>query len=303
MILKDKVAVVTGAARGIGREIAILMARLGARVVVNDYGGSESGQGTARGPADDVVREIRAGGGTAVASYDSVASMEGGRRIVQAAVEAFGRVDIVVNNAGILRDRMIFNMTEEEWDAVVDTHLKGTFAVTRAAAPYMKEQRSGRFINMTSTSGLVGNVGQANYAAAKMGIVGLTTVVALDMARYNVTANCISPFAWTRMIGTIPTETEAQRARVEKIKKLDPAHVAPVAAFLASDAAREVTGQVFGVRGKEIMLFGHMRPVMRIHHAEGWTVERLAEIFPGTLQHHLVPLETSGQYFNYDPLV
>ncbi len=303
MILKDKVAVVTGAARGIGREIAILMAQLGARVVVNDYGGSESGQGTARGPADDVVREIRAGGGTAVASYDSVASMEGGRRIVQAAVDAFGRVDIVVNNAGILRDRMIFNMSEEEWDAVVDTHLKGTFAVTRAAAPHMKAQRSGRFINMTSTSGLVGNVGQANYAAAKMGIVGLTTVVALDMARYNVTANCISPFAWTRMIGTIPTETEAQRARVEKIKKLDPAHVAPVAAFLASDAAREVTGQVFGVRGKEIMLFGHMRPVMRIHHAEGWTVERLAEVFPGTLQHHLVPLETSGQYFNYDPLV
>jgi NAD(P)-dependent dehydrogenase (short-subunit alcohol dehydrogenase family) len=303
MILKDKVAVVTGAARGIGREIALLMAQHGARVVVNDYGGSESGQGTTRAPADDVVAEIAAAGGTAVANYDSVATMAGGRNIVQAALDAFGAVDIVVNNAGILRDRMIFNMSEEEWDAVIDTHLKGTFAVTRAAAPRFKEQRWGRFVNMTSTSGLVGNVGQANYAAAKLGIVGLTRVTALDMARYNVTANCISPFAWTRMIGTIPTETEAQKARVEKIKKMSPAHIAPVAAFLASDLAKEITGQVFGVRGQELMLFGHMRPIMRVHHAEGWTVERLAEMVPGTLQHHLVPLETSGQYFNYDPLV
>ena len=303
MILKDRVAVVTGAARGIGREIALLMAQLGARVVVNDYGGSEAGQGTTQAPANDVVEEIRKAGGQAVASYDSVATMAGGERIVQTAIDAFGRLDIVVNNAGILRDRMIFNMTEEEWDAVIDTHLKGTFAVTRAAAPRMKEQRSGRFVNMTSTSGLVGNIGQANYAAAKLGIVGLTKVVALDMARYNVTANCISPFAWTRMIGTIPTETAAQKARIEKIKKMSPAHIAPVAAFLASDAAKDITGQVIGVRGKEIMLFGHMRPMMRVHHAEGWTVERLAEMFPGTLQHHLVPLDTSGQYFNYDPLV
>jgi NAD(P)-dependent dehydrogenase (short-subunit alcohol dehydrogenase family) len=229
--------------------------------------------------------------------------MEGGRRIVQMALDAFGRVDILVNNAGILRDRMIFNMSEEEWDAVIDTHLKGSFAVTRAATPHMREQRSGRIINMTSTSGLVGNIGQANYAAAKLGIVGLTKATALDMARYNVTANCISPFAWTRMIGTIPTETETERVRVEKIKKMSPAHIAPVAAWLASDAAKDVSGQVFGVRGKEIMLFGHMRPLLRIHHHEGWTVERLAEIVPGTLQHHFVPLETSAQYFNYDPLV
>ena len=303
MVLKDKVAVVTGAGRGIGREIAVLMAQLGARVVVNDYGGTEGGQGTSQTPADEVVGEIKGRGGLAVANYDSVATMAGGQQIVQTAIDAFGRLDVVVNNAGILRDRMIFNMSEEEWDGVVNTHLKGTFAVTRAAAPYMKDQRSGRFINMTSTSGLVGNVGQANYAAAKLGIVGLTKVTALDMARYNVTANCISPFAWTRMIGTIPTETEAQKARVEKVKKMSPAHIAPVAAFLASDHAKEITGQVIGVRGKEIMLFSPMRPVMRMHHADGWTVERLAEMFPGTLQHHLVPLETSAQYFNYDPLV
>jgi NAD(P)-dependent dehydrogenase (short-subunit alcohol dehydrogenase family) len=303
MLLKDKVAVVTGAARGVGREIAILMARHGAKVVVNDYGGTETGLGADRKPADEVVDEIRRAGGQAVANYESVASMAGGQAIVKTATDNFGRIDIVVNNAGILRDRMIFNMSEEEWDAVINTHLKGSFAVTRAAAPLMREQKSGRFINMTSTSGLIGNVGQANYAAAKLGIFGLTKATALDMARYNVTANCISPFAWTRMIGTIPTETEAQKARVEKIKKLSPAHIAPVAVFLASDAAKDVTAQVFGVRGKEIMLFGHERPIMRVHHDEGWTAERLAEMFPGTLQHHLVPLVTSGQYFNYDPLV
>src|SRR5215471_14379816 len=288
MMLKGTVAVVTGAGRGIGREIALLMARHGAQVVVNDYGGSAAGTGTESGPADEVVSEI---------------TKNGGQAIVKKAVDTFGRIDVVVNNAGILRDRMIFNMTEEEWDGVINTHLKGTFAVTRAAAPIMREQKWGRIINMTSTSGLIGNVGQANYAAAKLGIFGFTKAVALDMGRYNVTANCISPFAWTRMIGTIPTETEAQKARVEKIKKLSPAHIAPVAVFLASDAARDVTGQVFGVRGKEIMLFSHERPIMRVHNSDGWTLESFAEIFPGTLQHHLVPHVTSGQYFNYDPMV
>ena len=303
MMLRGKVAVITGAARGIGREIALLMARQGAQVVVNDYGGTEAGSGGASAPADEVVNEITRAGGKAVANYDSVATMAGGQAIIKTAVDTFGRIDVVVNNAGILRDRMIFNMTEEEWDAVINTHLKGSFAVTRAAAPLMREQKWGRFINMTSTSGLIGNVGQANYAAAKLGIFGLTKATALDMARYNVTANCISPFAWTRMIGTIPTETEAQKARVEKIKKLSPAHIAPVAVFLASDAAKDVTAQIFGVRGKEIMLFGHERPIMRVHNSEGWTPESFTEMFPGTLQHHLVPLVTSGQYFNYDPLV
>src|SRR6266436_5511363 len=302
-MLKDKVAVVTGAARGIGREIAILMAKYGAKVVVNDYGGAADGKGCERGPADDVVNEIKGHGGQAAANYDSVSTMAGGQAIIQTALDHFGRVDIVVNNAGILRDRMIFNMSEEEWDAVINTHLKGCFAVTRAAAPHMRERKWGRLINMTSTSGLVGNVGQANYAAAKLGIVGFTRVTALDMARYNVTANCISPFAWTRMIGTIPTETEAQKARVDKIKKMGPEHIAPVSVFLASEAAMEVSGQIFGVRGKEIMLFGHHRPIMRVHDAEGWTVEKLIDIFPGTLQHHVVPNVTSGQYFNYDPLV
>jgi len=302
-MLKDKVAVVTGAGRGIGREIALLMAQAGAKVVVNDYGVKEDGSGATSGPAEEVVQEIKKRGGQAAANGDSVATMAGGAGIVQTALDHFGQVDIVVNNAGILRDRMIFNMTEEEWDAVINTHLKGSFAVTRAVVPHFREQKWGRVINMTSTSGLVGNVGQANYAAAKLGIVGLTKVVALDMARYNVTANCISPFAWTRMIGTIPTETEAQRQRVEKLKKLSPAHIAPLAVYLASEGAKDISGQVFGVRGKEIMLFNQMRPVRAIHHADGWTPERIAELFPGTLGHHLTPLETSGQYFNYDPLV
>jgi NAD(P)-dependent dehydrogenase (short-subunit alcohol dehydrogenase family) len=302
-LLAGKVAVVTGAGRGIGREIALLMAAAGARVVVNDVGGAEDGRGAATRPADEVVTAIRDAGGEAVASHESVATMAGGQRIVETALDAFGRLDVVVNNAGIVRDRMIFNMTEEEWDTVIAVHLKGSFAVTRAAAPRFREQRSGRFVNMTSTSGLVGNIGQANYAAAKLGIVGLTRVTALDMARYHVTANCISPFAWTRLIGTIPTDTPEQKARVAKLEKMSPRDIAPLAVFLASDRAAGISGQIFGVRGKEIFVFSQPRPVRAIHHAEGWTPERLAEVFPGTLAHHLTPLESSAQYFAYDPLV
>jgi NAD(P)-dependent dehydrogenase (short-subunit alcohol dehydrogenase family) len=301
--IEGRVVVVTGAGRGIGREIALLMAAAGARVVVNDLGGAADGSGGTVSPADDVVREIRGAGGEAVPSYDSVTTMAGGERIVQTALERFGRIDVVVNNAGIVRDRMVFNMTEEEWDAVIAVHLKGSFALTRAAAPRFREQRWGRFINMTSTSGLVGNVGQANYAAAKLGIVGLTRVTALDMARYHVTANCISPFAWTRLIGTIPTDTPEQKARVAKLEKMSPRDIAPLAVYLATDDAAGVSGQIFGVRGKEIFLFSQPRPVRAIHHADGWTPERLAETFPGTLGHHLVPLESSAQYFSYDPLV
>jgi NAD(P)-dependent dehydrogenase (short-subunit alcohol dehydrogenase family) len=303
MLLAGKVAAVTGAGRGIGREIALMMAAAGARVVVNDLGGREDGSGGERSPADEVVEAIRRSGGESIAIYDSVATMAGGARIVQAALDTFGRIDVVVNNAGILRDRMIFNMTEEEWDGVIAVHLKGAFAVTRAAAPHFRTQRGGRFVNMTSTSGLVGNVGQANYAAAKLGILGLTRVTALDMARYGVTANCISPFAWTRLIGTIPVETPAQKARVAKLEKMSPRDIAPLAVYLASDAAASVSGQVFGVRGKEIFVFSQPRPVRSIHHAEGWTPERLAEVFPGSLGHHLTPLQSSAEYFSYDPLV
>jgi NAD(P)-dependent dehydrogenase (short-subunit alcohol dehydrogenase family) len=303
MMLEGKVAVVTGAGRGIGREIAMLLAKEGAKVVVNDFGGREDGTGGESKVADDVVKEIKDAKGTAVPNYDSVITMESGKRIIQTAVEKFGKLDILVNNAGILRDRMIFNMTEEEWDGVIAVHLKGTFACSRAAVGLMREQRSGRIINFTSTAGLVGNVGQANYAAAKLGIVGFTKVLALDMAKYNVTANSISPFAWTRLIGTIPTETDAQKRRVEKLKRMSPADIAPLVAYLASDEAQYVTGQIFGVRGKEIFIFSQPRPVRSIHHSEGWTPSRLSEMFKGTIGMHLVPLETSGQVFSYDPLV
>ncbi len=234
MMLNGKVAVVTGAGRGIGREIALLLAKERAKVVVNDFGGREDGTGGETKVADDVVKEIKDAGGVAAPNYEAVGTMENGKKIIQTALDNFGRLDILVNNAGIVRDRMIFNMTEEEWDGVIAVHLKGTFACTRAALPLMREQRSGRIINFTSTAGLIGNVGQANYAAAKMGIVGFTKVVALDMARYYVTANCISPFAWTRMIGTIPTETEEQKRRVEKLKKMSPAHIAPLVAYFDS---------------------------------------------------------------------
>jgi len=303
MMLKDKVAVVTGAGGGIGRGTALLLAKEGAKVVVNDIGGSAAGEGRDTTPADKVVAEITAAGGTAVSNYDSVASMTGGEKIIGTALEKFGRIDIVVNNAGILRDRMIFNMSEEEWDAVMNVHLKGTFACTRAAAPHMRQQKSGRIINITSTSGLIGNYGQANYAAAKMGIVGFTKAVALDLGRYGATANCIAPFAWTRMIGTIPTETEAQKVRVEKLKRMDPALIAPLVVFLASDAAQEVTGQIFGVRGKEIILFSQPRPIRQVADLEGWTPQKVAEIIPQAFKNSFYKLEVSADVFPYDPIV
>ena len=301
--LEGKVAVVTGAGRGIGRGIAILLAHHGAKVVVNDLGGSGAGEGSDASVAQLVVNEIKNAGGTAVANHDSVASMGGGASIVGTAIREFGRIDILVNNAGILRDRMIFNMTEEEWDAVINTHLKGTFACTRAAAPLMREQQAGRIINMTSTSGLIGNVGQANYAAAKMGIVGITRGTALDMARYKVTANCIAPAAWTRLIGTIPGADDPGNPRLDRIKRMSPDLIAPLVVFLASDDAKEISGQIFGVRGKEIMLFSQPRPVRTIADAEGWTPDKIAARLTSYFGSSLTRLETTAQAFAYEPII
>ena len=302
-ILENKVAVVTGAGRGIGQEIAMIMAAEGAKVVVNDVGCSDTGLGHETKVADEVAELINGAGGEAVANYDSVATYENGQNIIQTALDNFGKIDILVNNAGILRDRMIFKMSEEEWDSVIDVHLKGHFCCTRAATPIMREQKSGAIINFTSTSGLIGNVGQANYGAAKMGIVGFTRNVALDMRKYGVRVNAIAPFAWTRLIGTIPTETEEQKKRVEKVKKMRPADVATFTAFLASDGATDITGQVFGVRGKEIYLFSMPRIVRSIHHSEGWDFDKLKDMLCPTMKSYFTPLETSAQNISWEPLV
>src|SRR4029077_4960601 len=221
------------------------------------------GEGSDAGPAQKVADEINktfgAAGAKAIANTDSVAQWESANNIVKTAVEAFGRLDVVVNNAGILRDRFFFNMSVEEWRAVMDVHLNGSFYVSRAAATHLKGRQSGAYVHMTSTSGLVGNLGQANYSAAKLGIVGLSKYIALDMARYNVRSNCIAPFAWSRMIGSIPTETEEQKARVEKMKVMETAKIAPLAVFLASEKAKEVTGQIFAVRANELFLMSQNR--------------------------------------------
>ena len=301
-MLEGKVAVVTGAGRGIGRDFALMMAAHGAAVVVNDLGGSATGEGEDAGPAQQVVDEIRAAGGQAVASTDSVATWESANRIVKTAVDMYGKIDVVVNNAGILRDRIFHNMSVEEWKAVIDVHLNGSFYMSRAAAPYFKSEQSGRYIHLTSTSGLVGNFGQANYAAAKLGIVGLSKSIALDMQRYNVTSNCISPFAWSRLIGTIPTETPEQQARVAKIKTMETAKIAPLAVWLASDAGADVTGQIFAVRANEIFLMGQSRPIRSVHRAEGWTPETVGEHAIPALRASFYKLERSQDVFSWDPL-
>jgi NAD(P)-dependent dehydrogenase (short-subunit alcohol dehydrogenase family) len=301
-LLEGKVVIVTGAGGGIGRDFALAMAAEGAKVVVNDLGSSVSGEGKDAGPAHKVVEEIKAQGGAAVASTDSVADWEAANRIVKAAIDAFGRVDCVVNNAGILRDRFFFNMSVEEWKAVIDVHLNGSFYVARAAAPYFKSQNSGSYVNMTSTSGLIGNFGQANYAAAKLGVIGLSKSMALDMAKYHVRSNCIAPFAWSRMIGTIPSDTPEQQARLEKIKRMDTAKIAPLAVYLASDLARDVTGQIFGVRANEIFLFSQNRPLRSVHRAEGWTPEAIAEQAIPAMRAHFYALDRSQDVFSWDPI-
>src|SRR6476660_4382222 len=282
------------------------MAAAGASVLVNDIGTSVKGEGSDARPAQKVADEInknfQAAGARAIANTDSVAQWESANNIVKTAVEAFGRLDVVVNNAGILRDRFFFNMSVEEWRAVIDVHLNGSFYVARAAAPHFKSQESGAYVHMTSTSGLVGNFGQANYAAAKLGIVGLSKSMALDMAKYKVTSNCISPFAWSRMIGTIPADTPDQQARLAKIKRMETAKIAPLAVYLASDASQEVTGQIFGVRANEIFLMSQSRPLRSVHRAEGWTPEAIAEHAIPAMRAHFYPLERSQDVFSWDPL-
>ena len=299
-MLNGKAVVVTGAGGGIGRDFALAMAKAGASVVVNDIGASVHGEGKDTGPAQKVVDEIKAAGGKAVASTDSVADPQSAQRIIDCCVDSFGKIDGVVNNAGILRDRFFFNMSIDEWKAVIDVHLNGSFYVARAAAPHFKNQNSGAYVHMTSTSGLVGNLGQANYSAAKLGIVGLSKSIALDMARYKVRSNCIAPFAWSRMIGSIPTETDDQKARVEKLKSMETAKIAPLAVFLLSDT--DVTGQIFAVRANEIFLMSQNRPPRSVHRAEGWTPETVASHAVPALRAGFYTLDRSQDVFSWDPV-
>src|SRR3984957_9600646 len=263
-MVEGKVVVVTGAGAGIGREFARAFASNGASVIVNDLARIPDENVFA---ADRVVEEIKQEGGEAAAVIESVAEWESAQRIVQAALDHFGRIDCVINNAGITRDRFFFNMSLEEWRTVLDVHLNGSFFTARAAAPHFKGQGSGCFVHMTSTSGLVGNLGQANYAAAKMGIVGLSKSIAMDMAKFNVRSNCIAPWAWTAMTANIPADTPQNLARIEKLKKMESHKIAPLAVFLCSDAAAKVSGQIFGVRANEIYLFSQPRILRTLHPA------------------------------------
>ena len=297
-LLKDKVGIVTGSGRGIGRGVAMLMAAEGAKMVVNDLGGAVDGSGNSSSPADEVVDEIKAAGGDAVANYDSVSTMEGGENIVKTAIDNFGKLDIVVTPAGILRDRMVFNMTEQEWDDVIAVHLKGTFTVTKFACILFRQQRSGNIITFSSTSGLYGNSGQANYGAAKDGIAGYTRAIARDMGRYGVRVNSISPGANSRMTATVPQSARdirassgisgAARQQPKLELRREPEDIAPFVTWLASDKADGVNGQVFHVTGGEVSLMNNPEVARTITTQGRWSVDEIGAMFPGTLGLDLV---------------
>lgn len=301
-LLAGKVVLVTGAGGGIGSYIARLAASRGARVVVNDLGGSPHGDGNDAGPARIVAAEINAAGGEAVADTGNIADWDDAQAMVQRAVDTFGRIDVVVNNAGILRDRIFHKMSREDWDIVARVDLDGYFYVSRAAAPFFKDQQSGCYVHMTSTSGLVGNIGQANYGAAKLGVAGLSKIIALDMRRFNVRSNCIAPFAFTRMVGTIPPNDERNRKRLEVVRRMTPDKIAPLAVALMSDEAADINGQIFGARNNELMLFSQPRPIRTVHTAEGWTPETAIETALPAMRGSLVSVDASPDVFRWDPI-
>ena len=300
--LEGKVMLVTGAGGGIGRAIAMEAARAGAAVVVNDIGASLDGQRESSAAAQSTVAEIEKAGGRAVANGDDVTDQTGAQAMVKAAVDTFGRLDAVVNNAGILRDGFFHKMTYENFDAVVKVHLYGTFNVSRAAADVMREQGSGSLIHMTSTSGLIGNLAQANYSAAKLGIAALSKSLALDLQRWNIRSNCIAPFAWSRMTSSIKVDSPEQEERVNRMKEMSPEKIAPVALYLASDDGADTTGQIFAVRNNEIFLISQPRPTRSVHRGEGWSLESVRSHAIPALRASYVPLDVSADVFSWDPI-
>jgi NAD(P)-dependent dehydrogenase (short-subunit alcohol dehydrogenase family) len=303
-VLEGKVVLVTGAANGIGKETALIAAKEGAKVVVNDLGGSVGGgdEGSA-GPAEMVAREIKAAGGEAVSNSESVTSMPGVKRMIEQAMDTFKGLHAVVNPAGILRDGMFHKMEDKDWDAVLEVHLKGSYNVCRAAINHFREQNEGSFVLFTSTSGLIGNVGQANYAAAKMGIVGMSRIIAMEGASKNVRSNVIAPFAWTRMIATIPVKDEASAQRVNRMKNAMRAdQVAQFAVALASPTTKDVSGQIFAVRGNEIFLMSQPRPVRGLGMREGWTPAEIAEHAIPAFKPSFTDLGATTSVFGWEPV-
>jgi len=296
-IVEDKVVVVTGGGGGIGRAIAHLFAAQGAKVVVNDLGTTVDGNGKNAGVAEQVAQEIRAAGGAAVANADSVADWDGAHRIIETALDAFGRVDCVVNNAAVLRDTIFHKMTREDWELSIAVNLNGGFYVSRAAAPHFRAQQSGAFVHISSTSGLVGAMGQANYAAGKLGLVGLSKSIAVDMQRFNVRSNVVAPTAFTRMTESIATVTPEQQERARQREHVPAEKNAPLVVFLASDAARDITGQVFYSRKNELILFSQMRPHQRIHNSAGWTPQSIAEHLLPAFKTSFYPLDVTRNVF------
>jgi NAD(P)-dependent dehydrogenase (short-subunit alcohol dehydrogenase family) len=303
-VMDGKVVLVTGGANGIGRECALLAAKEGAKVVVNDLGGGVAGgdEGSA-GPAEQVAIAIRKSGGEAVSNSDSVTSKDGVARMIEQAMDSFKGLHAIINPAGILRDVMFHKMTDQDWEQVIDVHLQGSYNVCRAAINHFREQADGSFVLFTSTSGLIGNVGQANYAAAKLGIMGLSRIIAMEGAQKNVRSNIIAPFAWTRMIATIPIKDEAAARRVERMKNMmRPDQVAQLAVALAAPATKDVSGQIFAARGNELFLMSQPRPVRGIGKVEGWTPETIANHAMPALKPSFFDLGATTSVFGWDPI-
>jgi NAD(P)-dependent dehydrogenase (short-subunit alcohol dehydrogenase family) len=303
-VLDGKVVVVTGGGNGIGKECALLAGREGAAVLVNDLGGGlKGGDAGSSGPAEEVAKEIRAAGGKAISNSDSVSEYDAVVAMMEQAKKEFGALHAVINPAGILRDGMFHKMPPEDWKAVIDVHLHGAFNVTRATIEHFREQQDGSYVLFTSTSGLIGNIGQANYAAAKLGVMGLSRIIAMENATKNVRSNIIAPFAWTRMIASIPVKDEASAQRVERFKKnMRADQVAQLAVALCADGAKDTSGQIFAVRGNEVFLFNQPRPVRGMARVEGWSPQTLIDHALPALKANYTDAGASASVFPWDPV-